>query len=100
MLVLSIRLTMVQATGFEVATMSKPGVGNQMNSIKKQFLYDEAQNPVKVILDYSEWLKIEQALGGEDLEPNGSFLNAYAGKIRFGGDALEIRREMRAEWPA
>jgi len=70
-----------------------------MISITKQFLYDEHQHPVKVLLDYSEWLKIEQALSGEELEPNGSILNSFAGKIQFGGDPLEIQRAMRYEWP-
>jgi len=70
-----------------------------MISIKKQFLYDEEQHPVKVLLDYSEWLKIEQALGGKALEANGHLLNSFAGKIHFGADPLEIQRAMRAEWP-
>lgn len=68
--------------------------------VKKEVLYDENRQPVKVVIDFSEWLKVEAALGVSELEPNGQILNAFAGKINFGGDALEIQRQMRSEWPA
>ncbi len=71
-----------------------------MISIKKQLLYDEHQHPIKVLIDYAEWQKIEAALGETDVEPNGDLLNQFAGKINFGGDPMEIQRVMRSEWPA
>jgi hypothetical protein len=70
-----------------------------MISVNKQLLYDENQHPIKVLLDYAEWKKIEAALGEIEIEPNGHLLNELAGKINFGGDALEIQRAMRSEWP-
>ena len=66
-------------------------------SISKQFLYDERRRPVKVILDYSEWLKVEQALGEAPLASNGYLLEELCGKFDFGGDPVEIQRQMRSE---
>lgn len=70
-----------------------------MIAVKKQFLYDDQQKPVKVLMDYDEWLKIESLLGGRELEANGHLLNEFAGKIDFRGNPVEIQRAMRAEWP-
>jgi hypothetical protein len=50
------------------------------------------------LLDYAEWQKIEAAFGETEIELNGYLLNQYAGKINFGGDALEIQRARRSEW--
>ncbi len=70
-----------------------------MISVRKQTLYDENQHPVKVLIDYTEWLRIETALGATELEPNGQLLNEFSGKINFGGDPLEIQKATRSEWP-
>jgi len=70
-----------------------------MFTVKKQFLYDENQHPVKVLIDYDEWLRIEHALGEAEVEPNGHLVNEFSGKIDFGGDPLEIQKQMRSEWP-
>lgn len=70
-----------------------------MTTFKKRFLYDDHQHPVMVLLDYDEWLKVEAALGNNEAEANGHSLNRFVGKIDFGGDAVEIQKAMRSEWP-
>jgi hypothetical protein len=71
-----------------------------MFSVKKQFLYDENQHPVKVLIDYEEWLRIESALGETEVHSNGHLLNEFAGKIDFGGQPMEVQQQMRSEWPS
>lgn len=70
-----------------------------MISIRKQFLYDDHQHPVKVLLDYDEWLKVEAALGAPEVESNGHLLQELCGKADFGGDPMEVQLKMRSEWP-
>ncbi len=70
-----------------------------MMLIRKELLYDESHHPVKVLIDYAEWLKIEAALEGNQVEPNGHLLNELCGTVNFGGDPMEIQRKMRSEWP-
>jgi hypothetical protein len=70
-----------------------------MIAVKKQFLYDDHQKPVKVLMDYDEWLRIESLLGGKEVESNGHLLEELCGKVDFGGDPMEIQRKMRSEWP-
>ena len=50
-------------------------------------------------MDYDEWLKVEAALGGSEVESNGHLLEELCGKTGFGGDPMEIQRKMRSEWP-
>jgi hypothetical protein len=71
-----------------------------MMAVKKEILYDENRRPVKVLIDFAEWMKVEAALGSAEVEPNGHLLNEFAGKFDFGGDPMEIQRRMRSEWPA
>ncbi len=43
--------------------------------------------------------KIEIALGETVVEPNGTSLNSFAGKINFGASPIAVQREIRSEWP-
>jgi hypothetical protein len=70
-----------------------------MRAIRKKIVTDEEHNPVAVLIDYDDWLEIEQLLA-LDYEVKGPFdPNQFAGTFDIGEDPVEYQRRIRDEWP-
>lgn len=77
-----------------------------MQAIKKQFVVDEAFQPVAVIISYQDWQRIEAILQqvelSEPIDEAGTdiskILMSYAGSVSLKVDPLEYQRSIRDEW--
>lgn len=65
--------------------------------IPKRYLTDENHNPVAVVIDYAEWLRIEKQLG-ESSDERSRKLASLAGSMNFPMDGMEFQKMMRSEW--
>lgn len=70
-----------------------------MAKIHMKIVTDEANQPVAVQIDYSDWLQIERALGAASEEPKVSDLAAFHGVLTLKEDPLEYQARLRNEWP-
>ncbi len=71
-------------------------------NVHKHIVTDEANRPVAVQIDYEDWKKIEESLGGQSrLDGTSSVpdLTRFIGTIRWGEDAVSYQRRVREEWP-
>lgn len=68
-----------------------------MLPIQKKIVTDEAMNPVAVLIDYSDWQKIEKILE-QPQRKSKIKLSQYAGVIQLTEDPLEYQRRIRDEW--
>lgn len=66
--------------------------------IAKKLVTDENLRPVAVQIEYSDWLKIERALGLES-PPRVTDLSRFSGVLKLTEDPLEFQKRMRSEWP-
>jgi hypothetical protein len=65
--------------------------------IHKQYLTDENQKPVAVVIAYKDWLVIEKQLelGSQERSDR---INALAGSLKFPMNGMEFQEKVRAEW--
>ena len=68
-----------------------------MRRIRKKIVTDEAQRPVAVQIDYSDWQEIERSLNLRD-EQNVRDLSSYQGVISLTEDPLVYQARLRSEW--
>ncbi len=76
----------------------KPKISTReiMLSVNKKIVTDEAMHPVAVLIDYQDWLLIEEILKVYQAQPETNFdLNQYAGVIKLDQDPLEYQQEIR-----
>lgn len=70
-----------------------------MLSVSKKIVTDEAMHPVAVLIDYQDWLLIEEILKAYQTQQKTNFdLNQYAGVIKLSQDPLEYQQQVRDEW--
>ena len=69
-----------------------------MLNIRKRILTDEANRPIAVQIEYADWCKIEEALGGNGTEKPPTDLARHIGKLDWPVDGLEYQREIRSTW--
>lgn len=69
-----------------------------MRTIRKKIVTDEAQQPVAVQIDYSDWLEIERALSLRGEAPQAADLSRYSGIISLPEDPLAYQVRVRSEW--
>jgi hypothetical protein len=69
-----------------------------MSIIRKKLVTDEFMRPVAVLIEYADWLRIEEALGirGNGCPPTD--LSQHAGKLDWPVDGLAYQNEVRGEW--
>lgn len=70
-----------------------------MEAIRKQVLYDENNVPIGVVVPIEEWNRIEAKLKPKLMGIPASRLMKHFGKMSYPGDAVEVQRQLRAEWP-
>ena len=69
-----------------------------MISIKRKIVTDESMHPVAVMIDYADWIKIEQLLQDATPEANPPSLDQYAGTLSLNEDPIEYQQRIRREW--
>jgi hypothetical protein len=69
-----------------------------MRKIKKMILTDEAERPVAVQIEYSDWLEIERSLKLQENGLSDSELSKYEGTITLTEDPLKFQMRIRQEW--
>jgi hypothetical protein len=77
--------------------MGVPVRRRSMQRIRKKIVTDEAQRPIAVQIDYTDWLKIERAL---NLSQTGGAtdLSRYSGVISLTEEPLAYQARVRGEW--
>ena len=68
-----------------------------MQRIRKKIVTDEAQQPIAVQIDYTDWLKIERSLNLPQ-EDKGTDLSRYNGVISLTEEPLAYQARVRNEW--
>ncbi len=69
-----------------------------MRKIRKTILKDNAEKPIAVQIEYSDWLEIERTLNLEGEQPLNSDLAGYEGVITLTEDPLGYQSGIRQEW--
>jgi hypothetical protein len=69
-----------------------------MRGIRKKIITDEAQQPVAVQIDYSDWLKIERMLNLAPTEGVATNLWRYHGVLSLTEEPLAYQARVRNEW--
>jgi len=69
-----------------------------MRKIKKKILTDNAERPIAVQIDYTDWLEIERTLILEGDQPGNTDLSIYEGVITLTEDPLGYQSRIRQEW--
>ena len=69
-----------------------------MINIRKRIVTDEANRPVAVQIDYDDWCKIEEALGGTVAVKSPTDLARHIGKLDWPVDGLEYQQRVRSVW--
>lgn len=69
-----------------------------MIHIKRQIVTDESMQPVAVLIDYADWVKIERLLGDKTAETSNGFLEKHSGILDLSEDPLEYQHRVRREW--
>jgi hypothetical protein len=68
-----------------------------MQRIRKKIVTDEANEPIAVQIDYTDWLKIERALNLSQ-EEEVTDLSRYSGVISLTEEPLAYQARLRGEW--
>jgi hypothetical protein len=68
-----------------------------MQRIRKKIVTDEANEPIAVQIDYTDWLKIERALNLPQ-EEEVTDLSRYSGVISLTEEPLAYQARVRGEW--
>ena len=68
-----------------------------MQRIRKKIVTDEAQQPIAVQIDYTDWLKIERSLNLPQ-EDEVTDLSLYYGVVSLTEDPLAYQARVRSEW--
>jgi hypothetical protein len=69
-----------------------------MAPIHKHILFDEAQRPIAVQVDYEDWLEIERQLHLNEEASAETNLSQFSGVISLPEDPVEYQRKLREEW--
>jgi hypothetical protein len=69
-----------------------------MRGIRKKIVIDEAQHPVAVQIDYSDWLRIERMFNLQDTEIKVTDLFRYYGVVPLTEEPLAYQARVRNEW--
>ena len=69
-----------------------------MHKIGKKILRDEAERPIAVQIDYSDWLEIEGRLNLRSEEAPSADLSNYDGVITLTEEPLGYQSRIRQEW--
>ena len=62
-----------------------------MLNIRKRIVTVEANQPVAVQVDYADWCKTEEALGGTEIAKPPTDLSRHIGKLNWPVDGLEYQ---------
>jgi hypothetical protein len=68
-----------------------------MQRIRKKIVTDEAQQPIAVQIDYTDWLKIERSLNLPQKDEV-TDLSRYNGVISLTEEPLAYQARVRNEW--
>jgi hypothetical protein len=69
-----------------------------MLNLRKRIVTDETNRPVAVQIDYADWCKIEEALGGTVMAKSPTDLARHMGKLDWPVDGLEYQQRVRSAW--
>jgi len=69
-----------------------------MPKIRKKIVTDEAQRPVAVQIDYTDWLRIERSLDLQDEDAKVTDLSRYHALISLTEEPLVYQARLRNEW--
>jgi hypothetical protein len=69
-----------------------------MRKIKKKILTDNAERPIAVQIDYTDWLEIERSLNLQGDHPVDTDLSAHEGVVTLTEDPLGYQSRIRQEW--
>jgi hypothetical protein len=69
-----------------------------MRKIKKKILTDNAERPIAVQIDYTDWLEIERSLNLQGDDTRDTDLSSYEGIITLSEEPLEYQSRIRQEW--
>jgi hypothetical protein len=69
-----------------------------MHKIRKKILTDNAEKPIAVQIDYTDWLEIERSLNLHGEETSNTDLSSYEGVITLTEDPLGYQSRIRQEW--
>lgn len=69
-----------------------------MRKIRKKILTDNAERPIAVQIDYTDWLEIERSLNLQGDDTRDTDLSSYEGIITLSEDPLGYQSRIRQEW--
>ena len=69
-----------------------------MRNIRKKIITDNAERPIAVQIDYTDWLEIERSLNLQSEEARDNDLSSYEGTIVLSEDPLEYQLRIRQGW--
>jgi hypothetical protein len=69
-----------------------------MRNIRKKIITDNAERPIAVQIDYTDWLEIERSLNLQSEEARDTDLSSYEGTIVLSEDPLEYQLRIRQGW--
>jgi hypothetical protein len=69
-----------------------------MRKIRKKILTDNAEKPIAVQIDYTDWLEIERSLNLQGDDARDTDLSSYEGIITLSEEPLGYQSRIRQEW--
>lgn len=69
-----------------------------MRKIRKKILKDNAERPIAVQIEYTDWLEIERSLNLQGEDPQSTDLSNYQGIITLTEEPLGYQARIRQEW--
>jgi hypothetical protein len=69
-----------------------------MRKIRKKILTDNAERPIAVQIDYTDWLEIERSLNLQEDDTRDTDLSNYEGIITLSEEPLGYQSRIRQEW--
>jgi hypothetical protein len=69
-----------------------------MRKIRKKILKDNAERPIAVQIEYTDWLEIERSLNLQGEDPQNTDLSNYQGIITLTEEPLGYQSRIRQEW--
>jgi hypothetical protein len=69
-----------------------------MRKIRKKILTDNAEKPIAVQIDYTDWLEIERSLNLQGDDTRDTDLSSYEGIITLSEEPLGYQSRIRQEW--
>ena len=77
----------------------EPGArGEYMRKIRKKILTDNAERPIAVQIDYTDWLEIERTLNLQGEDTRETDLSTHEGTITLSEEPLGYQSRIRQEW--